>query len=80
MSLEKAKAFLDHVGHDSKLRAEVREPGRKALHEVLGLAKKHGFDVSPHDLHNALRERFGATHIPAATKDDEANCIFIAAR
>jgi len=80
MSLEKAKAFLDHVSRDTKLRDQVREPGRKALHEVLSLAKKHGYDVSGPELHNALRERFGATHIPAAQSDDEANCIFIAAR
>ncbi len=80
MSLEKAKAFLSHVSSDPKLRTEVREPGHKALQSVLALAKKHGFECTGQELHNALREQFGAAHIPPAKNDDEANCIFIAAR
>jgi len=80
MSLEKAKAFLDHVGRDSKLRTQVQTPGHKALLEVLAVAKKHGFECTGAELHNALREKFGATHIPAAKNDDEANCLLLAAR
>jgi predicted ribosomally synthesized peptide with nif11-like leader len=80
MSLEKAKAFLDHVSLDAKLRTQVQAPGHKALMEVLAVAKKHGFECTGAELHNALRDRFGATNIPAANNDDEANCIALAAR
>lgn len=80
MSIEKAKAFLDQVGRDKKLRDAVREDGRKALQSVLSLAKQHGYDCTSSELHNALREKFGATQIPVANNDDEANCIFIAAK
>ena len=80
MSLEKAKAFLEHVGRDAKLRNEVREPGHKALQSVLGIAKKHGYECTARELHNALRKQIGAAHIPVATNDDEANCIVAVAK
>ena len=78
MSVEKAKAFLEKVRHDAKLRAELQPSAHAAWAGVVKVAHKHGFDVSLSDVHNALRDKLNAHDIPAAKNDDEANCIFIA--
>ena len=78
MSVDKAKAFLEKLRHDAKIREELRPSAHAAWSGVVKVAKKHGFDVSLSDVHNALREKYNAHDIPAAKNDDEANCILIA--
>ena len=78
MSIEKAKAFLDKVRDDHKLRESLRPSTQHAWDGVLHVAKQHGYDCTLSDLHNALREKFNMHDVPAARNDDEANCILIA--
>jgi predicted ribosomally synthesized peptide with nif11-like leader len=78
MSAEKAKAFLDKVHDDHKFRDLLRPAAHHAWQSVMKVAHEHGYDCTLSEVHNALRDRLKAKHIPAARNDDEANCIFIA--
>ena len=80
MSVERAKAFLEHVSADSKARDEVQSHGRKVMDDIVSLAKRHGFEFSRTDLHHAVREKVGAHKISDAMRDDEANCIIALAK
>ncbi len=69
-----AKDFIEEVGRNAELRQEMFKQSGDV---VLGLAKKHGYEFSKQELHDALREKLGAAPVPPASDTESSNCVVV---
>lgn len=69
-----AKDFIEEVSRNPELRQEMFKQSGDV---VLGLAKKHGFEFSKQELHDALREKLGATAVQPASDTESSNCVVV---
>jgi predicted ribosomally synthesized peptide with nif11-like leader len=69
-----AKDFLEEVGRNAELRKDVF---KQSADVVLGLARKHGFEFSKEDLHDALREKLGVAPEHPASDTESSNCVVV---
>lgn len=69
-----AKDFIEEISKNAELRKEVFKQSGDV---VLGLAKKHGFDFSKEELHDALREKMGAGPVQPASDTESSNCVVV---
>ena len=69
MSAQDAKKFIDLVNTDPQLQEEVK----KAKGVMVDLAAQHGLTVTPDELHDELRDRWGVQK----PKDDPDTCTII---
>lgn len=69
-----AKDFLEEVGRNAELRKDVF---KQSADVVLGLARKHGFEFSKEELHDALREKLGVAPEHPASDTESSNCVVV---
>ncbi len=73
MSQEQAKKFTEAMEKDEALRAAVKT----ASDHVVEVAKKHGYHFTREELHDHLKEKWGAHKLPPADKKDDPNMTFL---
>jgi predicted ribosomally synthesized peptide with nif11-like leader len=69
-----AKDFLEEVGRNAELRKDVF---KQSADVALGLARKHGFEFSKEELHDALREKLGVAPEHPASDTESSNCVVV---
>ena len=69
-----AKDFIEEIGRNPELRKEVFKQSGDV---VLGLAKKHGFEFSKEELHDALRDKLGVAPEQPASDTESSNCVVV---
>lgn len=70
MALDDAKKFVDRVATDKAFRSKVGA----TLQPFLAAAKENGYNFSPLELQEAIRQKFGGTGAPP----DDTACIAFA--
>jgi predicted ribosomally synthesized peptide with nif11-like leader len=73
MSEEHVKKFTEAMEKDAALREEVK----KASDQVVEAAKKHGYHFTREELHDHLKEKWGAHKLPPSDKSDNPNMTFL---
>ena len=67
-----AKDFIEEVSRNPELRKEIFKQSGDV---VLGLAKQHGFEFSPKELHDALHQKLGVAPVQPASETESSNCV-----
>ncbi len=72
MSIEKAREFAEKAETDEALRKKLKA----ATEHIMTLAKKEGYEFTRAELHDVMKEKWGAAKMPAAKKTDEPAFFF----
>jgi len=68
-----AKEFIDEVSRNPQLRQQIYKQSHDAVH---ALAKQHGFEFTPEELHNALHNKLSV--VPeAADVGGASGCVVV---
>jgi predicted ribosomally synthesized peptide with nif11-like leader len=76
MSVEDAKRFAEQLEKDKALRVKLRE----AQHKILELAREYGYEFTYAEIHDVMREKWGATKLPPSEDLDESAIVALSGR
>jgi predicted ribosomally synthesized peptide with nif11-like leader len=72
MSQQEAKRFADALENDPRIRARVKG----AWEHIVKVAKDEGYSFTDHELHDEMRDRWGASKLPKANETDHPFTCF----
>lgn len=72
MSIEKAREFAEKAQTDKALRKQLRD----ATEHIMAIAKDHGYEFTRAELHDVMKEKWGAAKMPSAKDTDEPAFFF----
>lgn len=72
MSIEKAREFAEKAEKDAALREKLKA----ATEHIMTIAREYGYEFTRAELHDVMKEKWGAAKMPHAKDTDEPAFIF----